>query len=131
MGWVIAADVDFTLMRLDPILDMHVQSGVRTKHWFFRVPSSWLVAPTDIDGRLGRVVVAIFDDVAARFRLDEPDDPNYLKPLALRQRTLTDPELVAEPWRSVQPLWEPSTCFVVDDEGHYRPVNPTMFGALA
>lgn len=115
---VVRVDFDYTLMRLDPALEVHVQSGGRPKSWFFEVPDG-----ADADEALREV----FRRENARLRRAEPSDPNYFAVLGSKPVPIPFDPSGPYPWESAEIVWEVSNAFVVDRPDRIVPLAPSGF----
>ena len=71
------------------------------------------------------IMLGVYREHNERLQRAEPDDPNYLAPLAVVCRVLTPEEEVGKPWVGAgsPALWEWTPCVVVGEDGGYEKVE--------
>lgn len=130
MSKVAQVELTDTLMAWDNYLEGHVQSGDRSSTYFFRVPDGWATMPQKwLDGKVFVVMQMIYDAFNEHFRQVEPNDINYLAPLAVHCRILTLEEEEQKLWLTAgsPAAWEWTPCVVVAQDDTYKKVEPTEF----
>jgi hypothetical protein len=130
MSRVVEIDLTDTLMRLDDYLGVHLQTNERHSTYYFRVPDGWAgLTAGELEARVKEVMTKIYREFNRGFKLAEPDDPNYLAPLAVECRVLTAEEEGTKPWVAVgsPALWEWTPCVVVGEDGGYEKVEVGEF----
>lgn len=127
---MLAVEFTDTLMRMDPMLEVYVQSGDRHSMFYFRVPDEWAaLGDAELQRRVFAVARKMYEDLAAHFRAAEPNDINYLAVLGTRARVLGAEEEAGRPWVAAKTpaVWEWTPCVVVEREGTYRKVRREEF----
>lgn len=114
---VVRVDFDYTLMRLDPALEVHVQSGTRPKSWFFEI---------EREAEAEDALAEVFVRENARLRRAEPSDPNYFAVVRASHETVPFRPGGPFPWESVEVVWEVSSTFVADGD-RLVPLAPSGF----
>ncbi|MDQ2809277.1 MAG: hypothetical protein M3Z04_20575 [Chloroflexota bacterium] len=114
--------------------EAYVPNEPRQFTYYFRVPNAWVDhAAGDLAQQVNRVAQAMYNDLAAGFRAAEPNDLSYLAVLHTAPRLLTPQEVAAAPWLGPPrpPVWEPTNCVIVHDDGGYTKVTPAQFTAAS
>ena len=129
MSHVVEAILGITLMRFDPYLEAHVQSGERRYPYYFQVPDDWAVLdPASVRSRVIAIANAIYREHGERLRQAEPSDPNYLAVISAEARLLSAEEIQRRPWLAAStPVWESSCCAIVNADGLHRKVPAAGF----
>ncbi len=129
MNHIVEASLGITLMRFDPYLEAHVQSGERKYSYYFQVPDDWAALdPADLRSWVLPVANAIYREHGARLREAEPNDLSYLAVISAEARLLSEQESQPRPWlSSPTPVWESSCCAVVKADGAHQKVPADAF----
>ncbi len=123
-----------TLMAWNNELEVHLSAGERHSTYYFRVPDAWgSLAQGDLDDKVMGVMREIYNAFNEGFRQAEPNDINYLAPLAVTCRVLSAEEEEQKPWMTARSpaVWEWTPCVAVREDGKYVKVEPGVFESMA
>ena len=124
--YFISADVALTLMVLQESGDF-APSDVMTYTYFILAPETFTEKLVE---RSKQLFYQIYNEHYDAFRLQAPDDPNYIAVVDVTPRILTPTEYADKPWLTTPaPVWENSHCIVIQDNS-YQKIDPNSLGGI-